>query len=428
EFIPGDKMNAHMQATIGVPLANIPQLYEAMGEDSTLGPQTGYANTTRKRAAAAGLINLEGTKVTVSEPPIPVKDMSDSLKGFLMLVIDYLRSGYTAQYTPHQEFPKAVLSLMAKTSFTRMLELVQNEADLTEQDTKKLGLVLKDEWVNWLIQAAIPEANSENVDEQRQKRLLNHKFGITAGFYGDDVDKNETPYQVEVTRGDWLRNLPREDMMRLDNDTPLIKEQGNNQMLPLSDKLEGFAALKNKTDKLVQDVSNQMAQNIIQNSEKEDDSNGDSGENPTPLLESIQPTQDNGKGDKGKEPMPTQPTNSDDKNNPLTNAPVFEMRQLEVTGGTPDTWADNAMKAWGVYEKAIGDQVYRAGNRENLEGDTKGYKAKVRQPPQQVQNNVQQLPPQPIPLMPIGGNNPPQRGFKAKMKRLWKSIKSRFKG
>lgn len=413
EFIPSGNMKAHMQATIGVPLGNIASLYEAMSSAS--GPQSDYAKNTQKRAAAAGLIKMGNVNVSVSAPPVPVEEMSDALKGFLMLVIDYLRSGYTGDYNVHAQFPKAQFALMAKTSFKRMLDLVKDEADLTEQDTEKMGLVLKDEWINWLIEAAIPNTNDQNIDQQRQKRLLNHEFGIT----GNVPEENETPYTVDVTREDWLRNMPQEDMMRLDNPAQLVTEKGTDNKLALSDKLEGFAALGNKTDKLVTDVSNIMAQEITQkvsnstDKQEEDLNDEDSMESvPDSPQEETEPIE----MDKGKE----QEQKPHDPNDPNTNAAVFEMRQLEIEGGEPHTWADNALTAWNIYEQAIGNQVYRAGNREEIEGDTTGYANKPRpqkQVPQQV-NQVQQV-----------QNNavvPQQRGFKAKAKRAWRAIKRIF--
>lgn len=407
EFIPSSKMNAHMQATIGVPLGNIASLYEAMSSAS--GPQSEYAKTTRKRAAAAGLIAMDNVDVSVSAPPIPVDEMSDALKGFLMLVIDYLRSGYTGDYNVHAQFPKGQFALMAKTSFKRMLDLVKNEAELTEQDTENMGLVLKDEWINWLIEAAIPNTNEQNIDQQRQKRLLNQEFGIT----GNVAEENESRYTVDVTREDWLRNMPQEDMMRLDNPAQLVTEKDTKNTLPLSDKLEGFAALGNKTDKLVTDVSNLMAQEITQKQDEDVDGEDSMESVPDSPQEETEPIE----MDKGKEPE----QKPHDPSDPKTNAAVFEMRQLEIEGGEPHTWADNALKAWNIYEQAIGNNVYRAGNREELEGDTTGYANKPRpqKPVPQQDDQVQQ----------VQNNNPvvpQQTGFKAKVKRAWRAIKRIF--
>lgn len=424
QFIPGDKMSAHMQATIGVPLGNIPALYEAMS--TATGPQSAYANTTRRRAAAAGLITMKDEAVTVPAPPIPVDQMSAALKGFLMLVIDYLRSGYTANYTVHNQFPKGVLSLMAKTSFKRMLELVQNEAQLTEQDTTTMGLVLKDEWIDWIVQAAIPETTPANVKDERGKRALNHEFGITNAADG----KNETPYTVDVTREEWLRNMPQEDMLRLDNPAKLITEKGTGTKMPLSDKLEGFAALNDKTDKLVKDVADQMAQVVVQNVAQVTDTDDAATSGNTlqqPLLEPIMPE---------KEKAPAKKVSADGKNDPATNAPVFEMRQLEIEGGEPSTWADNALKAWEIYEKAIGDQVYRAGNREDLDGYTENYAETIRPlkqtptTPQVAQTTAPQPSTQPVTTTATSATNAPlapaQTGIKAKAKRAWNAFKNLF--
>jgi hypothetical protein len=167
-----------------------------------------------------------------------------------------------------------------------------------------------------------------------------------------------------------------------------------------------------------------VVNNVSKEPSGDDDDASSSHDSSAPILEPIEP----------QKQQPAQKSaqgGQQSSNNADTEAPIFELRQLEIEGGEPSTWADNALKVWEIYEKAIGDAVYRAGNHEEMDFYIEGYEENQRplrkNAPKQAQDDA---PAQNIVTTATSATNTPvpaaNGGLKAKARSLFQAIADLF--
>jgi hypothetical protein len=338
EFVPGANLTASVQATIGVPLQQMPGLYKLLA-GSDYDTAVTKAEKVLKRAAGAGLIGAAAGKAA----PIPREEMSGALVGFLMLLIDYIWSNFAgdAEKRPHEEFAKGPINILAKTEFDKILKLVPEWQLMTEEDKASGGLVMKDEWVDWIVQAAIPATASK---KGKAGPVLGSEFGITVGYEKGTMKpqyEEGEAYTVDVTRGAWLKEMPSRDILSEQSDPA---------------KLQGFGALHEKMDRF-KVVAGRISDEILKKSApiveaplevSEDGDIANEGESSEGT--GSESSKGKGKEVKGKEPARPSLTSAKDDE---TGAPLFELRHLTGSSGGPDTWAGSAGKVWDLYQQVL---------------------------------------------------------------------------
>jgi hypothetical protein len=173
EITPGWKLEGLMQATVGMPLASIPALYDNLvGLDLEGGKKEmkGAVDAARKDRSAL--------------PDIIDRDYpSNELVGFLTLLKHYLDLG-TGQET--RSFPKGVFTMMARTDFNAMFWMVPEASVLIANLKKWIDLVLDE----------LP----------RDQPVLGQTFNY-------DETKKKPSFKIATTRKQWLEDMPERDRL-----------------------------------------------------------------------------------------------------------------------------------------------------------------------------------------------------------------------
>lgn len=305
----GGAMSGHIQVTIGIPLDRIGAAFGQLA------------------SGAAGDLAAVPAKKTLDKlgkaPQLPAlggaQGPSGELQGFLTLVVDYIVQGFVPmQYRrgARSEFPKSEFHLLAKTRFDKMLSMVPEYEQLINDKGQ-----LKDTWIDWIIQAALGPLQGEKLTEARQDRVLNKTFG----------EKDEKPYQIDVSRENWLKAMPQDDLLAEKQDPHL---QGMGAFGKGADVLVPPAQTNELAAKMAKDVTN------VQKAEAQRQAKPDSNQ--------------------------AKPASG-----PAKEAPIFELRRVEIEGGAPSTWPANADKMWKLHDQILGEAQYAKPSKNKDKDDQK---------------------------------------------------------
>lgn len=203
----GHDLGAHVQVTLGVPLAAIPRLFELLA---------GKAQPTRKTGGNVGVQeqNVIGGAVDTARQVTPglqqslglLTAPSGELLGLVTLIEEYLQAGAS---TALRTFPKAAVPIMTRTSFKRMFAMLP----LVEQFCIQL------EMQKWI------EALDKRVTDVKQAGK-SPVFKQT--FY--DPQSAAPSVRLGTTVGDWLEQMPDRDLMTTEGATTQAMG-GNDPML-----------------------------------------------------------------------------------------------------------------------------------------------------------------------------------------------------
>lgn len=179
----GDQLKAQPQATVGVRLDRVDDLFMEMGRGGNTGDLASrqgtdfYAN--RAIAAAAGGRHA---------PNVNGAPASDALKGFLTLIIQYIKQG---DAPGRRAYAKDIAYAMARTDFAAMFNLLPEAAFFGGQPQA---------WVDYVLTAAgFPNTDNDQLIKQQIADGQDMPT-MTAG------QLNALP-TLPLTRGQWLRSM-----------------------------------------------------------------------------------------------------------------------------------------------------------------------------------------------------------------------------
>jgi hypothetical protein len=194
----GQDLAAHVQVTLGVPLAAVPRLFELLAGKAQ--PSSGGTKLSVMGKEAIGGAADTAKQVTpglqqslgLLGPP------SGELLGLVTLIEEYLNAGSAEEV---RTFPKAAVPVMARTSFKRMFAMLP----LVEQFCIQL------EMQKWI------EALDKRVADVRQA-------GKSPVFKQTFFDpQSATPsVRLGTTAGDWLEQMPDRDLMTAEGATTQV--------------------------------------------------------------------------------------------------------------------------------------------------------------------------------------------------------------
>jgi hypothetical protein len=185
----GQNLDAHVQVTLGVPLAGIPKLFELLsGKAQPTKPTTKLAVMNQgtiggavdaKNQVQGGLQNALG----LAQAP------SGELLGLVTLIEHYLVAGNAQDV---KTFPKAAVPVMTRTSFHRAFRM------LPQAERQAIGQSMQ-QWI------AALDTRTANAQQKGKSRV----FGQT--FY--DQQSATPPVRLGTTVSQWLRNMPHRDLL-----------------------------------------------------------------------------------------------------------------------------------------------------------------------------------------------------------------------
>ncbi|MBN3884850.1 MAG: DUF4157 domain-containing protein [Nostoc sp. JL34] len=181
-LIQPNNFQAHVQASVGVPLESLSRLYALM-EDTT---NDKYYRAPRLRGARSAYV----AQKTMNNPP------SYELVGFLTLLSDYLISGGGYEKRP---ITKGLFRIMARTDFTTMF------SSLPQQELNYFLNNLED-WLVIVLAGAPSEKGSDPT-----KAIINQSFSYDDDFLINPDKKGE---KIGVSRGHWLASMRETDLLR----------------------------------------------------------------------------------------------------------------------------------------------------------------------------------------------------------------------
>ncbi len=202
-------LGAHLQVTVGVPLASVPALFKHLEDEGVEAPFE-LANTASqtKQGIAPGVAAALGQA-----------QISPELLGFITLIEQYLKEGggnpnaQQAQMPQMATFPKGVFTLLARTDFKRMFDLLPPN----EQTAISNHLAA---WVT----AVLNKPNGAFAPDQP---VLKQTFL--------DPESTAPASTIDTTRADWLANLPERDLLSYHGkqDAPLAPRPSGKARTPL---------------------------------------------------------------------------------------------------------------------------------------------------------------------------------------------------
>lgn len=240
------EFNAHVQVTVGVPLEHLPALYD------TFASHMGGADHPHLRGRRRHKDAMAGKGVRPPPSTLNAAALSGPLQGFALVVIDTLAQGMIPVAYRNQDatvFPKALFPVMTRTRIEAMFAaLPQADQDLLSyQSYGGWGRrLMRQEWIDWFVHAAVGQYERQSTgwfdsggydatgkatpEYLKKERLVTASFG------------NQS--QINVTRADWLREIPNTDMLADERD------------------MFGLGELGNKTDQLVEPKGGQWAAHV----------------------------------------------------------------------------------------------------------------------------------------------------------------------
>jgi len=322
--------NAGVHASPAVALSNIPALAQALDD-------SGMVVRGASMMPALKLVdrNREQIAQTLGEDP------SEALRGLLTLTVYYLQRGCR---TGRSSFPKELLPVMARTTFTKMLALVPEHGFFSKPDNAAV-------WVKLVLSTFAPEHDPEEVG---QMPVFSQHFKALPPLPGKEDETDQ--HRLDTTRNEWLSNMPERDLLSRGED----------------ERFEGMGAYGGATDttRIVDEVSEQTVKALV------------------PLLRSSMEKGGKGEGKgKGKVEQPARETTKlvgeqispsyedDELPESSTEAPLFELRQ---TGGGidhPKDWVPRALQVFTLIDEVNQRQSYRARPPGPKKERTKNYNA-----------------------------------------------------
>ncbi len=177
-------LGAHLQVTVGVPLASVPALFKHLEDEGVEAPfKLGNTATQTQQAIAPGVATALGQA-----------QISPELLGFITLIEQTLKEGGgdpNANKAQRATFPKAVFTLLARTDFKRMFDL------LPPNDQTAISNHL-DAWVS----AVLNKPNGAFAPDQP---VMKQTFL--------DPESKAPASTIDTSRADWLANLPERDLL-----------------------------------------------------------------------------------------------------------------------------------------------------------------------------------------------------------------------
>lgn len=202
----GAQRRAQMQVSPAVALGAIPRLYASAQPGTAakfLGKQVGDTVSTAEFQAT----HLGGAP------------MSPELQGLLTLVVDYLRQGTT---TARLNYPKEAITMMARTSFTKMFSMLPERDRLAAHREQWVAMVL--EVLASCSVAVAPLTNDPDRPAMGQTFMdldpvprpgapapaRSEQLGASAELPGGGDPEH---LKLNVTRGEWLNEMPERDLL-----------------------------------------------------------------------------------------------------------------------------------------------------------------------------------------------------------------------
>ena len=177
-------LGAHLQVTVGVPLASVPALFKHLEDEGVEAPfKLANTATQTQQGIAPGVATALGQA-----------QISPELLGFITLIEQYLKEGGgnpNAKQAQMATFPKGVFTLLARTDFKRMFELLPPN----EQTAISNHL---DAWVTAVL-------NKPGGAFAPDEPVLKQTFL--------DPESTAPATTIDTTRADWLTNLPERDSL-----------------------------------------------------------------------------------------------------------------------------------------------------------------------------------------------------------------------
>ena len=316
-----------MQASPAVPLDQLAALYsQGVG-----GSYKGYVDAVQRE------LNSKSIKKKYLNGKAP----SPELEGLIILTVDYLSAGASSKML---SYPKSAFKIMARTSFDKMFSLLPEHGFFGQAKNRDLWVELVMTIANKLVPSigkkqdgfktslfgkikrdskgmAIPNIKDRKPSESMKDPMMGMNL---IGMDELPEDDEGSIYQLNITREEWLKSMPDEDLLSKANDM----------------RFEGMGAYGDSTDleqvaKLGEDVGEKVASKVMGEDTVEDVS---------------------ASAHKPRE------------------APIFEMRGLsDMFGITQDidltNWVTKVEQVFGVLEKAMGEASFAPQGKPDIPKD-----------------------------------------------------------
>ncbi|NER78154.1 MAG: DUF4157 domain-containing protein [Leptolyngbya sp. SIO1D8] len=225
EITKAGNIEGAVQATIAVPMENMPAVYKEFIEESGSPTQTAYKrfqklleHKTQDRKVwkkALGFIPYYETVTDdISEKApdgTPVRNLPASTQGFILLVMDYIKRGYVPENIRGEKikipFAKGLFPLMARTDFPSMFKTlpVREQNRISEVNSVSRKREIKEIWWKWLTKKAFGN------DDLTSSFLMNDQF------FNQRLENLTYPRGIKYggapIRSDFLKNIPNEDLL-----------------------------------------------------------------------------------------------------------------------------------------------------------------------------------------------------------------------
>jgi len=230
-------ITAAIQVTMGVPLADIPEMFSQYRSDVSNAPSRAYSRFQALMRGRQVVNRVTEDKVFNLFCCIPIHyqthrnvaaqvytqapdgtdfpNLSDELKGLLLILMDYIASGYVP--AAHQgagvnvPFVKSLYQTMARTDFKSMYDTLPlaDKNTISELDVGTGEHRMRDDWWQWIIEISLNNAGlGANFLDNDQ--MIN--------YYRQNADLSaEDPQGGDPTRRNFLRELPERDLLTAEN-------------------------------------------------------------------------------------------------------------------------------------------------------------------------------------------------------------------
>jgi hypothetical protein len=296
------------QASPGVALGGIPELARQLDE--------------KKLTVGAPSLTPSVSSVDIALKRM-VKEPGPELHGFLTLVVDYLARGMQGRDTP-TTFPKSLLTIMARTTFTKMMSMVTDDKEGVLQDGRWRVVVM-----DALNQIAEKGSLTGSFPEQKEnQRVFPMKFtALPDRTDGQNREEKGQPLHVTTTRDQWMNTMPQRDLLSRGEDA----------------RFEGMGGYGDSTDELVEEMSEKGKQHGISLLEQKGGSNEEGQDRGGGQEKPVAPKQEGG--------LPKE-------------VPLFELRRTGRNLEVDDNWVDRAERTFLAIEAAN-----RGGNYKKKQGE-----------------------------------------------------------
>jgi Domain of unknown function (DUF4157) len=187
---------AAIQVTVGAPLDRMPEIMDSFDSDKEKRALGTYQKMEREKVVAP-----DGTEF---------QDLPKETRGFILLLMDYLRRGWVPkEYRPKhppkdsgEQFVKAIFEMMARNDFTSIFSTLSGgEKDRISRQSMSRGVrVMKQAWVKFIVEHAL-EPDHRGLETLLGEQMVNHKI------------KGWDESGAGPERGAWLTDLPHQDLL-----------------------------------------------------------------------------------------------------------------------------------------------------------------------------------------------------------------------